>query len=69
MSDTTPTSAQRAKVGCATQFLSNLQLALIILKLCGVLDWTWAAVFLPLLVWVTAILMALFILSLSKEKK
>ena len=49
-------------VGAGTIFIILLQLAFIILKLCGVITWSWVLVLMPLLVSAVLMFIALVLL-------
>lgn len=51
---------ENRSVGGGITFLGLLQVALIVLKLCNVIDWTWALVLAPL--WIELGIVAIFIL-------
>ena len=44
------TQANGVAVGSGLGFLDLLQIAFIVLKLCGVIDWHWALVLLPIII-------------------
>lgn len=49
-------------------FLSLLLLAFIILKVCGVIDWSWWLVFIPLWIQLTAIFVIAFIYGMNGKR-
>ena len=44
------TQANGVAVGSGLGFIDLLQIAFIVLKLCGVIDWHWALVLLPIII-------------------
>lgn len=46
-------------------FVGLLQIVFIVLKLCGVIDWSWWLVLLPIIIWVAVLIVCLLILGVA----
>ena len=55
--------------GIVDFMMASLQVALIVMKLCGAISWSWWLVLLPMLLFVVFVILALFLYVFAKVHK
>lgn len=57
------------RFGIVDFMMASLQVALIVMKLCGAISWSWCLVLLPMLLFVVFVILALFLYVFVKVHK